>query len=83
MVNPGGGNSMFGERFEGVSRNPIGRYKSQLNQETIAILEASLFPEMDRLGYGLEHQVDASVRLRWFVSRLKWTRQSLHSFLIK
>ena len=80
---PWGGNSMFGERFEGVSRNPIGRYKSQLNQDTIANLEASLFPEMDRLGYGLEHQVDASVRLRWFVSRLRWLRQSLNSFKAK
>jgi hypothetical protein len=78
---PWGGNSMFGERFEGVSRSPIGRYKSQLNQDTIAMLEASLFPEMNRLGYGLEHQIDASVRLRWIASRLRWTRQSLHSFL--
>ena len=78
---PWGGNSMFGERFEGVSRSPIGRYKSQLNHDTIAMLEASLFPEMNRLGYGLEHQVDASVRLRWIVSRLRWTRQNLHTFL--
>ncbi|MCJ7824910.1 MAG: sulfotransferase, partial [Anaerolineales bacterium] len=78
-----GGNSMFGERFEGVSRNPIGRYKSQLDQDTIATLEASLFPEMDRLGYGLKYAVDASVRLRWFVSRIRWLRQGLHSSLAK
>lgn len=78
---PWGGNSMFGERYEGVSRNPIGRYKNQLNQDAIANLEASLFPEMNRLGYELEYQVDVSVRLQWFVSRLRWTRQSLRSFL--
>jgi hypothetical protein len=78
-----GGNSMFGERFEGVSRNPIGRYKSQLDQDTIATLEASLFPEMERLQYALKYPVDASVRLRWFVSRLRWLRQGFQSFLAK
>lgn len=80
---PWGGNSMFAERFDGISRNPIGRYKDRLSQEDIATLEANLFPEMERFGYELDHPVDASVRLRWLTGRLQWTHQHIRSLLTK
>ena len=74
-----GGNSMFDERFDGISRNPIGRYKDRLSQEDIATLEAALFPDMERFGYVLENPVDANLRLRWLASRLRWVRQRIHA----
>ena len=48
---PWGGNSMFGDRFAGVSTQPLGRYKEALDQSDLRRLEGALFPEMERLGY--------------------------------
>jgi hypothetical protein len=78
-----GGNSMFNERFDGISRKPIGRYKERLSQEDISTLEANLFPEMRRLEYKTEYPINACVRFRWLIGRLRWARQIIHAMRLK
>ena len=62
---PWGGNSMFGERFNGVSANPIGRYRTALDRDSVQRLEAALYPEMRRLDYPLDEPVSLRARIKW------------------
>ncbi|UCF60789.1 MAG: sulfotransferase [Anaerolineaceae bacterium] len=66
-----GGNSMFGECFRGVSANPIGRYRTALDRDSIQRLEAALYPEMRRLDYPLDESISLRARMQWFDFRLR------------
>jgi hypothetical protein len=69
---PWGGNSMFGERFRGVSANPIGRYRTALDRDTVQRLEAALYPEMRRLDYPLDEPISLRARMNWLDFRIRW-----------
>jgi hypothetical protein len=68
---PWGGNSMFGERFQGVSANPIGRYRTTLDRDSIRRLEAALSSEMRRLDYPLDEPISLRARVGWIDFRLR------------
>jgi len=64
---PWGGNSMFDETFQGVSRRPIGRFRSALSSSEIKVLEAALRGEMERFGYPRESSLSLMAWLSWQV----------------
>ncbi len=45
------GNSMFNERFSGISSRPLGRWKRELNPNDVAVIEIACKFGMKRLGY--------------------------------
>jgi hypothetical protein len=45
------GNSMFGERFEGIDTTPLGRWKQRLSAEDVLITEWAAAEAMRRLDY--------------------------------
>jgi hypothetical protein len=47
------GNSMYGEKFTGISTKPIGRWQKRLSQEQLTVLEAYLGKAIGWLGYQL------------------------------
>jgi hypothetical protein len=71
---PWAGNSMFGERFNGVSANPIGRYRTALDRDSVQRLEAALHPEMRRLDYPLDGPVSLRARIQWMNYRVRRAR---------
>ncbi len=48
---PWGGNSMFGDRFEGISSSPLGRWKETLTINEARVIEAMLTTSMARFSY--------------------------------
>lgn len=46
-----GGNSMFGERFQGIDKSPIGRWKDNLSALDVVLTEAIASQAMQLLGY--------------------------------
>jgi len=50
---PWGGNSMFREKFSGVSKRPIGRFHQALSRREILQIERRLFLEMEKFQYDL------------------------------
>jgi hypothetical protein len=68
---PWGGNSMFGERFNGVSERPLGRYRQVLAPGIVRRLEAALFPEMRRLDYQIEGPISPLTRFVWLAYRTR------------
>lgn len=46
-----GGNSVYSEGFQGLSDEPLGRYKSLLDPAARYILEQLLYKELDKFGY--------------------------------
>jgi len=69
---PWAGNSMFSERFEGVSERPVGRYRQVLDPEIVRRLEVALFLEMRRLNYPLEKPVSPLAWFIWMGYRTRW-----------
>ncbi|MBN1454521.1 MAG: sulfotransferase, partial [Anaerolineales bacterium] len=45
------GNSMFNDRFSGISDKPLGRWRSQLSSSEVAIIETACRDGMRRMGY--------------------------------
>jgi len=72
------GNSMFGDRFEGVSAKPVGRFRQTLDPAIVTRLEAALFPEMRQLRYPLENPVSP---LAWFIWTGYRSRRVLNNLL--
>jgi hypothetical protein len=72
-----GGNSMFGETFEGISRSPVGRYRQDLEEWSCRELEKRLAPEMARLGYPLTTPLRPAERLAGGIARVKWRVRSI------
>jgi hypothetical protein len=68
---PWGGNSMFGEQFNGVSDNPIGRYNENLRPQVVSRLEAALHRQMASWDYALEHRISPSAWALWQGYRFK------------
>jgi hypothetical protein len=68
---PWGGNSMFGERFDGVSERPLGRYREVLTPKIVKRLEAALFPEMRQLDYQIEGPISPLAWSVWMVYRTR------------
>ena len=57
------GNSMFGDRFSGISQQPIGRWRESLPPADAAVIEAIDGKWMRQLDYPLEH--GGSLAARW------------------
>jgi len=74
---PWGGNSMFGDRFAGVSPQPVARYRDALESAEVLRLEGALYPEMRKLGYVLENRDSVGLRtMRFrFLARLQLSRR--------
>jgi hypothetical protein len=72
-----GGNSMFGETFDGISRSPVGRSKKELDVLSRRTLEQILADEMSRLGYTIAPPLTAAERLAGSLARVKWRLRSL------
>jgi hypothetical protein len=70
---------MFGEAFEGISRNPVGRYAQSLPESHVRQIEILLGPEMRRLSYPLTRPLTVEERLRGRVARAKWAWSSFRS----
>ena len=45
------GNSMFNERFSGISSRPLGRWKNELNPADLAVIETACRSLMKQMGY--------------------------------
>ncbi len=45
------GNSMFNERFSGISSRPLGRWKNELNTSDVAVIETACRAGMKQMGY--------------------------------
>jgi hypothetical protein len=45
------GNSMFNDRFSGISDKPLGRWRTQLSSPEVAIIETACRKGMRRMGY--------------------------------
>ena len=46
-----GGNSMFGERFQGIDTTPLGRWKQKLSVQDVLLVEWTAAEAMQRLDY--------------------------------
>ncbi len=68
---PWGGNSMFGESFEGVSRRPIGRYRSALTESETQLLDVALRKHMRRFGYAIDTEYSFGAWARWQAYRIR------------
>lgn len=55
------GNSVFTEKFSGVSSSAVGRFRGGLDSGIVKLLEAGLSEEMRRLGYELDYDGRGSV----------------------
>ena len=53
---------MFGDRFEGVSTRPIGRWRENLGRQDLEVIEALLGREMEEFGYELSGTRPTAVR---------------------
>lgn len=51
---PWQGNSMFNERFSGISARPLGRWKSELNAADVSLIETACRSGMKRMDYPLQ-----------------------------
>jgi hypothetical protein len=58
------GNSMFNERFSGISSKPLGRWKSELSNEDVAVIELVCAGWMKRMGYLPEARRTLKARYR-------------------
>lgn len=45
------GNSMFNERFSGISSRPLGRWRSELKASDVAVIETACKRGMNQMGY--------------------------------
>ena len=77
------GNSMFAERFDGISASAVARWRESLAGEELYWLESLAGSEMRRMGYPLEARtVPLSVRARVLAARIGLgLRQSLAKFI--
>jgi hypothetical protein len=67
---PWGGNSMFDERFEGISSDPIGRYRQHLGTKSIRRLQWVLRSQMGEFGYSLENTSGLDRVIGWIIRGL-------------
>ncbi len=70
-----GGNSMFDQRLEGISSEPLGRYRQHLGTQAVRSLEWLLGPQMLKFGYALENASLPERALGWVV-RGMWLLRS-------
>jgi hypothetical protein len=68
---PWGGNSMFGSQFEGVSREPMGRWKETLGARDEGVLTAALSKEMVAEGYEVPRHIGTFSWLGWQAYRAR------------
>jgi hypothetical protein len=69
---PWGGNSMFGERFEGISDSPVGRYRRSLSSTSTRRLETALHPLMREFRYTVESPIGLKARTVGWIVRASW-----------
>ena len=48
---PWGGNSMYDQKFDSVSKSPVGRYKTEMNTDDLQVLEVLCIKYMDMFDY--------------------------------
>lgn len=61
---PWQGNSMFNERFSGISARPQGRWKNELNAADVSLIETACRAAMKRLDYPLQEGFSLSAAWR-------------------
>ena len=78
---PWGGNSVFSDGFEALSREPIGRFQKFLDPERRAQLEQFLSKELVRLGYETSESLQTGAtknekvpRLNYWIPYLRYQR---------
>ena len=69
---PWQGNSMFDDKFSGISASTVGRWKKSLQQEEVAVIEWTNRDLMKRLRYPLSgNKVKVSLSTRWRMLKRK------------
>jgi hypothetical protein len=65
---PWEGNSLYGDKFHGISAKPVGRWKRELSTRKVEIIETICAELMENQGYELEHRS----RLKSYFYILNW-----------
>ena len=73
------GNSMFGDRFHGISERSVGRFRKNLTSEAIHRLEKLLYPEIEQFNYLLNSPITWFVKLSSLGTRTYWHLRDKYS----
>lgn len=65
---PWEGNSLYGDKFRGISAKPVGRWKQELSTRNVEIIETICAEFMEKLGYEIEHK--SRIKSYYFI--LNW-----------
>lgn len=68
---PWEGNSQFGDKFQGISSKPVGRWKQELAERDVEIIESICADDMERQGYEFEKRSHLKSSLFLWSWRLK------------
>jgi hypothetical protein len=68
---PWEGNSQFGDKFQGISSKPVGRWKQELNDKDVDIIESICADYMNSEGYDFEKKSHLKSSLLLWSWRLK------------
>ena len=72
------GNSMFGDRFNGISESSVGRFRKNLAPEVVRRLEKLLYPELEHFDYVLDYPLGWFDKISSFSSRTYWLFRNRH-----
>jgi hypothetical protein len=70
---PWEGNSQYGDKFRGISTKPVGRWKRELSNEDIEVIETICADQMELLGYESQHRS----RLKSYFYIFNWSLKQL------
>ena len=68
---PWEGNSQFGDKFQGISSKPVGRWKRELDERDATIIESICADYMNRERYEFENKSTLNSRILLWSWRLK------------
>lgn len=66
------GNSQYGDKFQGISTKPVGRWRRELSNNSIEIIETICAELMELLGYEFQHR--SRIKSFFYVSNW-WLKQ--------
>lgn len=73
---PWEGNSQFGDKFQGISNKPVGRWKRELDERNVEIIESICADLMESMGY--EFQKKSQIKAKLIV--LSWRLKQIPAF---
>jgi len=73
------GNSMFGDRFNGISESSVGRFRENLAPEVIRRLEKLLYPELEHFNYVLDSPMGWFDKILSFSTRTYWYFRNMYA----